>query len=119
MDEPGPPVEKYSKYYDPATLHEAPHISLYGSDGLPFQKHSLCILQTTVAPNFSEAKNLLGDVPPNPSLYEYRYRGRLNKAPCVQICLGDSESENNVNLEINEQPLALYAAAELLAKYRS
>lgn len=119
-DELPPPEEKYADYYDPATLNEAPFISMYGeASGLSFDQHAVCIVQTTVPTSIPTARELLGDAPPDPKLYEIRYQGRLNMAPQVSVNFGTCNDDSTVNVDYNFQPLPMTAASEILSKYRS
>lgn len=118
-DEPAPPVSVWGKYYDPATVHEAPFISLNGSSRMPYEKHSISIVQTTAPLSISTAKEILGGTPPDPALYESRYSDYLNKAPVVTICYGDSDETSRVAIESIPQPLNIPAAEAILSQYRS
>lgn len=120
IDEEQPPAQsKWEKYYDPATVNEAPFISIYGSSNLPMDKHAICWVQTTVPVSLPTARVLLGDVEPDPELYEDKYIGRLNIAPIVQLDYNSSDDDSIVSVENVYQPLNIVAANAILSQYKS
>lgn len=117
-EEKAPDVSKWGAYYDPETVNEAPHIDLYTSP-LSFEKHAVSIVQTTVPCSIPTAKALLGDIEPDPTTYEARYEGRLNKAPYVKVMYRTSDEDSGVSVDTTFAPLNMVAASEILSKYRS
>ena len=118
-DEQPPAQSKWEKYYDPATVNEAPFISIYGSSNLPMQKHAVCWIQTTVPISLPTARVLLGDVEPDPKLYEDKYAGRLNMIPVIQMNYNTSNDDSTVSVESVYEPLNVVAADLILSQYQS
>lgn len=97
VDSPPPDEDLYAEYYDPATLHFAPEISV------SFEKGAISVAS-------AEVKLLApGDLPaatpasaayaggPDPALWEAYYpKSRVNYAPHIAIVPGESVSVSNM-----------------------
>lgn len=118
-EEAGPPEWKWAPFYDPATVNQAPVISMAGGDTLPARLHHLCIIQREVPTSIAKGRAILDGPYPDPAAFALRFEGRLNMAPAVQIDAAAVGDEAAVSVETAFYGLNLVAANEILSKFRS
>lgn len=114
-----PDKSKYEKYYDPATVNEAPIISIAQASGLSPDQWSVSLTMSTIFPTVDQAQTILGnDTPPSPALYPAYTEDRLNIAPAFTIVPSDGDEPGYIGLESVNTPLNSYAAQYILDTYR-
>lgn len=106
----------YSKYYDPATVNEAPLVSVFGSAADP-NKCGFAVIQCATPLRINESAEILEELPEE-GMYSRFKPDRLNKAPEVRAIRGATLEESVVAVDTVYQPLNLAAAEVILNQYR-
>lgn len=115
--EPGPSPALWGKFFDPATVHEAPIISINGRAGdYPLASYSLSVTMTPVPTRLTDGQALL-DPLPDPTLYLNRYVGRMNEAPDIVFSQKSDSGEGVVYLNNASVSVSAIQAAQIFSQF--